>query len=302
MSRRTIAVFSASLCLIANAGAQQPPPPAGLVLLDVVATDGGGKPITDLRQEDFQISDQGKPITIESFAAVNADGTSPASARSILVVLDDSAVPASGTNALRALSQNLLARMGPADEIGIVKLHDPAEKIATEPQAAMDIIGGFVAGSVPFVLEETPEVAMKAFASFAQKLEATPKRRKGLVCIGSPLLCGMGELTKDAPRNLYPSYLSAVAAAAEANVGVYGIIPQNARIQGTTFAQITGGQLFITTSAFEQAFERIWSELSHYYLIGYRPQSSEGDLPQIAVKVGRRGVQVRARSRRGKAD
>jgi hypothetical protein len=64
---------------------------------------------------------------------------------------------------------------------------------------------------------------------------------------------------------------------------------------------VTGGQLFITTSAFDQAFERIWNDLSRYYLIGYRPNSSSGDLPQIDVKAGRRGVQVRARTRRGQA-
>jgi VWFA-related protein len=299
MSRWTMTVL-ASLCLLAPAGAQQPA--GGLILLDVVATDGSGKPITDLRQEDFQISDEGKPVTIESFTAVNADGASPAAARSILVVLDDSGVPASGTNALRALAQNLLSRMGPADQIGIVKLHDPAEKIATEPQAAMEVIGGFVAGSVPFVLEETPEVALRGFASLAQSLESTPNRRKGVVCIGSALLCGITELAKGAPRNLYPLYLSAVSAAADANVAVYGIVPQNTRVVANTLSQITGGQLFITTSAFEQVFERIWSELSHYYLIGYRPQGSANDLPQIGVKVGRRGVQVRARARRGKAD
>jgi VWFA-related protein len=296
MSRWPIAVAAAS-CLIASAAARQAPPNP-LVLLDIVATDGNGKPVTDLRREDFQISDDGKPVTIESFDAVTADGSSPASARSILVVLDDSGVPASGTNALRTLSQNLLSRMGPADQIGIVRLNDPGA-IAKEPEAAMALIAKFAAGTVPFVPDQTLEDAFMTMATLSRSLTALPKRRKGIVCIGSPVVCGMAEVSTQAPRALYPNWKAAVTAAAEANVGVYGIIPQNTRIGGTTLAEVTGGQLFITTSAFEQAFDRIWSELSRYYLVGYTPASSSGELPQIGVKVARRGVQVRARVRRG---
>jgi hypothetical protein len=210
-------------------------------------------------------------------------------------------VPPAGTNALKALSQNLLSRVGPADQIGITRLHDAADKVATEPETAMALIGSFTAGSVPFVPDETPEAALHTMARLARTVGAAANRRKGIVCVGSPVLCGQTEVSNQAARGLYPAWVEAVTAAGQANVAFYGIIPQNARINGGTLAQATGGQLFVRTSAFDEAFDRIWSELSRYYLVGYRAASSSRDLPQIAVKVARRGVDVRTRARRGKA-
>lgn len=52
--------------------AQTPAPsasPSGLVRLSVAALDAGGEPVTDLKLEDFQISDQGKPQRVAFFRA-----------------------------------------------------------------------------------------------------------------------------------------------------------------------------------------------------------------------------------------
>src|SRR6185503_20068348 len=39
-----------------------------LVLVDVVATDGKGKPVTDLKAEDFAVTEDGHPQSIRSFS------------------------------------------------------------------------------------------------------------------------------------------------------------------------------------------------------------------------------------------
>src|SRR6516225_3423853 len=69
--------------------AQQPQPsptPAGkgqytfkveseLVLVNVVARDKSGKPVTDLKREDFTVLEEGKPQKISSFDFENLDST-----------------------------------------------------------------------------------------------------------------------------------------------------------------------------------------------------------------------------------
>jgi hypothetical protein len=48
-----------------------------LVLVDVVATDGKGKPVTDLKAEDFLVTEDGHPQSLRSFSfqrpAVSSD-------------------------------------------------------------------------------------------------------------------------------------------------------------------------------------------------------------------------------------
>src|ERR1035438_8409677 len=45
----------------------QPPPPAALVNLNVVALDAKGQSVLDLTQADFRVWDNGKPQTLASF-------------------------------------------------------------------------------------------------------------------------------------------------------------------------------------------------------------------------------------------
>jgi VWFA-related protein len=55
---------------------QQPVFRSGInfVRVDVIVTDRNGNPVTDLKPEDFELSEEGKPQTIESFKLVMLDG------------------------------------------------------------------------------------------------------------------------------------------------------------------------------------------------------------------------------------
>src|SRR5438876_11708473 len=70
-----------------NAQQQQPPPPsdaqapppsfrAGInfVRVDVIVSDKNGANIADLKQSDFEVSEDGKPQTVESFKVIKLDG------------------------------------------------------------------------------------------------------------------------------------------------------------------------------------------------------------------------------------
>jgi VWFA-related protein len=69
--------------------AQQPAPAdqpvfrAGInfVRVDAIVTDRQGNPVADLKQTDFEVLEDGKPQTIESFRFVKIDGTTPVETR-----------------------------------------------------------------------------------------------------------------------------------------------------------------------------------------------------------------------------
>src|SRR5688500_701560 len=60
-------------------GAQQPPPVfrtgINFVRVDVIVSDSKtGQPVADLKQSDFQVTEDNKPQTIESFRLIKLDG------------------------------------------------------------------------------------------------------------------------------------------------------------------------------------------------------------------------------------
>jgi VWFA-related protein len=62
-----------------DGGQQQPPPPVfqtgiNVVRVDVIVTDSKGQPVADLKQSDFQVTEDNKPQTIETFKLVKLDG------------------------------------------------------------------------------------------------------------------------------------------------------------------------------------------------------------------------------------
>jgi VWFA-related protein len=136
-------LLSAVLILLA---AQQTPPgfksTVTLVEVDVVVTDTSGRPVRELRREDFAIAEDGKPVEIATFSAVNVP-EAPARAsveapdrsgsafgsndrtddgRLILIVLDDVQVSftAGRMATVKSVARRAVERLGPADLAGVM--------------------------------------------------------------------------------------------------------------------------------------------------------------------------------------
>ncbi len=81
-----------------TADPQQPTFRTGIdfVRVDVIVTDRQGHPVTDLRQEDFEVVEDGKPQTIETFRLVKieTDTPAPTSGRSIITRADEESAAA----------------------------------------------------------------------------------------------------------------------------------------------------------------------------------------------------------------
>src|SRR2546428_3750036 len=90
---RSLARILAATCILATAAlaqqpAQQPPPPAdqpqtpppvfrtgiNFVRVDVIVSDKNGNAIADLKQTDFELTEDGKPQSVEAFKLVRLDG------------------------------------------------------------------------------------------------------------------------------------------------------------------------------------------------------------------------------------
>src|SRR4051812_5136079 len=70
-----------------------------LVSLDVTVVDNKGHSVTGLKASDFRIKDDGAAVDVTTFVEVSPDD--PDVSRSIVILLDDVAIPIEGTETMR---------------------------------------------------------------------------------------------------------------------------------------------------------------------------------------------------------
>jgi VWFA-related protein len=268
--------------------------------LDVVVTDRDGKPISDLKQEDFQIQDDGKRITPTSFTKVALPG-GPGDNRTLIIVLDDSA-NTGATQSIQSLAVTLLQASSPTggDRISVVRLSTAADKLAYDVPTVQSRLSGFQAGVVPFAQDSTTEDFLALVTKISGELAEPAHRRKAIVCIGAPALCTIAERDPNSNRRLYTNWVTALTALGKSNVSLYAFMPVQMNVTDGKLTDLSGGTAFTSASNFRPFADRVWSELSNYYLIGYTPESTNKDLRSITVKVSRGGARVHVRRQRGK--
>lgn len=303
MRRPLAAVVSLLLVVTAHAAQRKTPPPQSvdLVELDVAVLDGHGKPVTGLTARDFAIREDGETVDVKTF--LEAQPTTPAdpdNIRSIVLLLDDVAVPAAGTLAMQTIGKAFLESVDAHDELSVIRLNNRTDETFGDRSVAASRIVGFQAARFPFADFNTITDTLLRVADVSHQLEADDHRRKAVVCVGSPIVCNIDEPSSASirPRH-WSSWVEAVGASARANVAVYAIIPGRLPLHGAGLPDLTGGEVFATTYDVGHAIDRILQEASHYYMLGYWPSGKSREVHSIDVKVSRRGVKVHARRRRG---
>jgi VWFA-related protein len=301
-----IAAVVASCLLGAAPAAQRTPPAASsgdLVELDVVALDRQGQPVAGLRQEEFQIKEDGRVVDIKTFAHVITLGSAqPDDARVVTLLLDDIGVPMTGTYPMRGIAQAMLSPAGRGDEVSVVRLSSRSDEAFGDYQTARDRIDGYHGGVVPFSNRDTPETVLKMVAKIARQLEAVEHRRKVILCVGLPVVCDVPEPAFGQVNPLWPHWVGALNAAARANASVYAVdatgLSRGSGAHGTGLVAMTGGELFANSNDFLRAADAIWSRASRYYLLGYWPLANTRELHSIDVKVARKDVRLHVRRTR----
>jgi VWFA-related protein len=297
-----LAVSGASAAVVVVRSAQATDSPY-LVELDAVVIDDSGRAVTGLRQEDFQVKEDGRPVELKTFDAVIDSGDGGRSvARSIVLLLDDSGIGTGNTLTIQSIARMFVARMAAQDEFSVVRLNNRRDEAFGDRLEALMRISEYKSDALPFFGRETVENALKVFARVSRTLEAIERRRKALVCVGVPAVCSMMEpASRSSVLSRY--WLDAMGAMARANTSLYSLEPNGvsgpSRLVSGSIADATGGDVFRNTSDITRLIDIVRRDTGNYYLLGYWPPASKSDLHAIEVKVNKRGLRVRARRYRG---
>jgi VWFA-related protein len=302
-------VIKATTAAVAFAAAtlfvQRPPAatPGDLVELDVVVVGRDGQTVPGLGRDDFEIKDDGRRVDITTFEEIRAIGSRPSDdARSVVVLLDDIGVPASGTLPMRGLARRVVSLARVADEVVVVRLSKDADEAFGDMTTALARIDAYAPRAVPFSPRDARDAALKAVTKISRAAEAVEHRRTVIVCIGTQIVCDVTEPGDGRISFNWQYWVEALTSAARANVSVYSIDPTRLNRRGGRRAYgliaLTGGELFANSADVEPAIRSIWWEASRYYLLGYWPPATKRELHDIDVKVQRTGLTVRARRRR----
>ena len=297
-----VAAIVASVAAVA-ALAGQPAQTTYLVEVDAVVIDDAGKPVTGLKQDDFQIKDDGKRVELKTFEEVR-ETDARAVSRSIVLLLDDSGVGAGNTLTIQQIARTFVAKMAPQDEFSVIRLSNRRDEAFGDRLEALLRIQEYRSDAVPFFGRETRENALQAFAKVARTVEAIEHRRKALVCIGVADVCTIPE-PSGRFELLWKFWVDTMGAMGRSNASVYSLEPSGAprrnSITGGTIAEVTGGEVFLNTTDLTRPIEVVRRDTGNYYLLGYWPSASDKPLHSIEVKVNKRGVHVRARRVRGES-
>jgi VWFA-related protein len=142
----TAVLLAAGFALLGPAGArpqaagQKPsfPTEAEIVTVDVVATDRGGKPVLDLRREDFAVAEDGVPQEIVAFEAVHR----PVSATAAAAAGPTPVLEPRSTSNLRPLGREPASFVIVFDELHL----GPAEAVRARTAVADFLAGGVADG------------------------------------------------------------------------------------------------------------------------------------------------------------
>jgi VWFA-related protein len=341
-----VAAVAAAASLIGSAGGrqasavadrQQPPAPfsaaTDLVVVPVVVEDRKGASVRTLRQEDFALTEDGKPVAIETFVApAAAEGGIGADGRFVVVALDNINTPAEIAWRVKDIATSFVDRIGPADDLSVITLANGRTSSGGGPEAARAAIRRFA--PMIYTARSYPELVaegLQSLASLTGQMAKSPHRRKVLAIIGAAHMFNPSEPSAfhDTGPDLSVHWEDAVRNASRSNVSVYLIDPRGQAVMAEAtsatapsgasgagpnarysfvysgadtsghFTNRTGGRAWVDTNNYKGAVEAIWRDAGTYYLLGYRTPINDHRLHDIDVKVRRDGLTLRARRARG---
>ena len=273
------------------------------LMLDFVAADKNGAPVTDLKPSDLEIWIGHFNVPIEHLAYVSPE-TEGAPGRLIVMLLDDMTLPQAQIPRAKVVARRLVTRMGPGDEMAIVTLSGAETKSTDDHAILLNAIDRYnVRANAVTRPDIYGEDVLKNVGALAQQVREGRAGRKTIVAIGSGTLLDRPIPPPQAGRDLTPEWTEAMRALAFSHANYYVIDPQGVgSSRGFTgadgFARATGGRAFLGTNDLEGAADRVLRDSANYYVVQVPdpPNSGgKGSLRQVEVKVKRRGVTVLSR-------
>ena len=296
---------SISLLLFSSVVKAQEPEPVDvisvrtdLVAVPLTVTDSRGRRISDLKQQDFVLTDDGREARIDYFA-------SGAERIALAFVLDNSGSLREQLSRQRDAALGLFSRFGPASSVAVIRFGQQAKLLAPFTREAE---GARAAFSVPVNLSERTAIfdaGMVAIQAYASRVENSPERRIAIL-----ISDGLDTASRANAQQV-------IAAANRMNVSFYVIqlplftpsdgrlIPRPAAKGFRDLAEKTGGKYFVAGSSssalapnspvdLTPVFAAIEEDLRSQYVIGFYPgeASRDGKPHRPAVSASNRKLKV----------
>lgn len=248
-----------------------------MVRLDVLVT-AGGRPVTGLTRDDFEVRDNG---VLQDISLLGVDDVP----LSVVLTLDLSAsVEGERLANLRAAGRALLDGLRPNDQVSLIAFNHMVSRLSRFTSAF---------GEVRAALDAATPSGGTALvdASFASLVVAESDGRRGLAVLFSDGLDTTSWLTE----------AQAIESARRSGTIVYGVAVAQ-RSGGPEFLRdvtaISGGRMLEVRDADELAgaFVSVLSEFRERYLLSYTPTGvDQPGWHSVDVRVRRRGADVRTR-------
>ena len=307
---------------------------ANVVRVDVTVTNNRGEPATDLTRDDFVVTEDGAPQTIDSFELVRATGESTDDwsleihtasqaateaarddVRLFLIFWDEyhigQFIPA--TRGREVLTEFVRTAFGPTDLVGImdqlttldsIKFTRDRLELADQIHALKGRLNVFVPPRS--AVEEAQlqqgrdigrlrnEVTTSALNAAAAFLGNFREGRKALLFVSQ----GIPLFGRDDETTQYNRIVST---ANTNNTAIYTLDPASevGRRPDSlmSLASETGGRPFVGSNRPELQLSQMVKDSSAYYLLGYKsPAPVDGKFHKIKVRLNKDGYEVRARS------
>jgi Ca-activated chloride channel family protein len=300
--RRLAAPALAFAALAATTGAGDVPRFAAgtnLVVLSATAVDRHGRPVTDLRQAEFRVLEDGRPQRLEHFSEAE---TLPAR---LLVLVDASGSMTGGvkTTSVKMAVTQMLAGMQPGDEValagfdhqywGLVPFTTDRDRILR----AMGQIQPFGSTALHDALDHA-----------ARDLATWGEGRRAVVVVTDGV---------DTSSQLRPDDVLARSRALDVPIYAVSVVspvddPESKMFTGRErpaaatagtevlekYARLSGGASFTVSDlgGLQRAAATILGELKHQYRLGYDPPRGPSQFRRVEVQSTRKGVLVKTRS------
>ncbi|MEP7116014.1 MAG: VWA domain-containing protein [Acidobacteriota bacterium] len=249
------------------------------------AVDGSGRLVPDLTQDDFEILDNLKPVAISSFS----NDPQPFTA---VVMLDTSASMTEHLKLLNQASEQFLMRLLPVDRAQVGAFNDKLQLSGTFTNNRDELIAAL--DDLQF------GNSTRLWDGLAFSLDAF----KGVDGRRVVLLFTDGDDTASKVR-----FGDVQGRARDEEVMVYGIglsvefFNGMRQVRGKPdrnlrrIADETGGGYFelLKTDQLAPTFTRVAQELRSQYLLAFAPETLDGKVHKLEVRVKRPGITVRAR-------
>lgn len=340
-------IVAAGTAVLLALGAQQPPQPqqpptfrtgAELVRVDVTVLGSGGKPVLDLRADDFEVFEDGAPQPIQTFQLVEFDGRhgpdddltltiGPRDNRNAELARDDARLivlfwdeyhirPDHQAGMLKdEIAAFLRTMLNPTDFVAIMDPWTPMSELYFSRDryrlaTGVRTLRGRLGDMVPRNIAEENH--------FRQGMRVPFVREQVSLTALKSVIAHLGTLREGRKTVLYVSQefglgrdttswaMDVMRAANDANVVVYAIDPVGLQVNRSNFragllasiAHGTGGESFVSNSP-AVALQRALTQGSAAYLLGYVPTPMRYDGKFHEIDVRVKRGGVQVRARKG---